>query len=179
MKRDQVVFFMNPTITQSPLFSMPRGSVLSIDNIINSSDGVWIHVFQTVTNRPNSPTDPSGSLSLCFAGLIEWILAGKRMDNPICIPLNKSVWMSRFKKGKAYHIVKRSPSREEPIKVQVPGGFAIIADEVITNAEGMWARINIQTLYQFNVPTDAPMYVCLMLDQNVLFDKIYGRFPVC
>lgn len=102
------------------------------------------------------------------------------MDNPICVPVQKSIYMSRFKKGKTFHLVKKSPSRDEPIKYQVPGGFAMIADELIVNSEGTWIQINQQTLYQFDVTIEPPLYVCVILGENsVLFDKIYGNQIVC
>ena len=83
--------------------------------------------------------------------------------------------MSKFKRGKAFHLVKKSPSRAEPMKMQVPGGLAMIADRVFSNNEGTWMEINKQTLDQLNVTLEPPLYVCLMLGENVLFNKIYGK----
>ena len=112
--------------------------------------------------------------------IAEWVLAGRKMDNPICVPGHKSIYMSRFKKGKTFHLVKKTPTRDEPIKYQFPGGFAMIADELIKNAEGTWIRINQQSLLQFNVTAEPPLYVCVILGENsVLFDKIYGNWCVC
>lgn len=83
--------------------------------------------------------------------------------------------MSRFKKGKAYHLVKKSPACQETQKEQIPGGFAVIADRVLTNSEGTWLELNRQTLYQFKVTLSPPIYVCAILGgQSTLFDKIYG-----
>ena len=96
-------------------------------------------------------------------------------DNPICVPVGASVYMSRFKKGKAYHLVKKSPACQETQKEQIPGGFAVISDRVLTNAEGTWLELNPQTLYQFKVTLSPPIYVCAVLGgQSTLFDKIYG-----
>lgn len=162
--------YVNPTTSQNPLFSMPRGTILSVDNMMDSVDGVWIHVFNNGSAQNRNMKNPAG----------KWVLAGRKMDNPICVPVQKSIYMSRFKKGKTFHLVKKSPSRDEPIKYQVPGGFAMIADELIVNSEGTWIQINQQTLYQFNVTIEPPLYVCVILGENsVLFDKIYGNWTVC
>ena len=87
--------------------------------------------------------------------------------------------MSKFKRGKAFHLVKKSPSRDEPLKVQVPGGLAMIADRVFANTEGTWMEINKQTLDLLNITLEPPLFVCLMLGENVLFNKIYGKWRVC
>ena len=87
--------------------------------------------------------------------------------------------MSRFKKGKAFHLVKKSPACDEPLREQIPGGFAVIVDRVLTNSEGTWLEINKQTLYQFKVTLAPPMYLCAILrGQSVLFDKIYGDYCI-
>ena len=54
-------------------------------------------------------------------------------------------------------------------------GVAMIADRVFSNNEGTWMEINKQTLDQLNVTLEPPLYVCLMLGENVLFNKIYGK----
>ena len=51
----------------------------------------------------------------------------------------------------------------------------MIADRVFSNNEGTWMEINKQTLDQLNVTLEPPLYVCLMLGENVLFNKIYGK----
>ena len=51
---------------------------------------------------------------------IEWILAGKMMNNPMCVPVNRSVYLSKYKHGKALHNVKASPTRTETIIQQIP-----------------------------------------------------------
>ena len=56
---------------------------------------------------------------------IEWILAGKMMNNPMCVPVNRSVYLSKYKIGKALHNVKASPTRTETIIQQIPGGWSI------------------------------------------------------
>ena len=87
--------------------------------------------------------------------------------------------MSRFKKGKAFHLVKKSPACDEKLREQIPGGFAVIVDRVLTNSEGTWLEINKQTLYQFKVTLTPPMYLCAILrGQSVLFDKIYGDYCI-
>ncbi|KAK8820877.1 hypothetical protein WA556_005191 [Blastocystis sp. ATCC 50177/Nand II] len=158
------LIYMNPTTSQDALFSLPRGTVLSADNMVSAPDGVWIHVFDH-TGGQETLTNPAG----------KWALAGRKLDNPVCVPVGKEVYMSKFKRGKAFHLVKKSPSRDEPMKMQVPGGLAMIADRVFSNNEGTWMEINKQTLDQLNVTLEPPLYVCLMLGENVLFNKIYGK----
>ena len=53
--------FMNPTTSQNPLFSMPRGTILSVDNMIDSVDGVWIHVFNNGSAQNSNMKNPAGS----------------------------------------------------------------------------------------------------------------------
>lgn len=107
-------------------------------------------------------------------------MAGKKKDNPQCIPVNKSVYLSRYKRDKAFHFVKPSPSRSETRKEQLHGGYCIVVDDVIQNEEGLWGVINKITLSQFNISIQEPVYVCLVLgDNTVLFNKIYGKLSVC
>lgn len=54
------MIYLNPTTAQNPLFSMPRGTILSIDNMIDSTEGVWIHVFNE-KGQENDPKSPAGS----------------------------------------------------------------------------------------------------------------------
>ena len=54
------MIYLNPTTSQNPLFSMPRGTILSIDNMIDSTEGVWIHVF-IEKGQENDPKSPVGS----------------------------------------------------------------------------------------------------------------------
>ena len=53
--------FMNPTTSQNPLFSMPRGTILSVDNMSDSVDGVWIHVFNNGSAQTSNMKNPAGS----------------------------------------------------------------------------------------------------------------------
>ena len=53
--------FMNPTTSQNPLFSMPRGTILSVDNMIDSVDGVWIHVFNNGSAQTSNMKNLAGS----------------------------------------------------------------------------------------------------------------------
>ena len=39
---------------------MPRGTILSIDNMIDSTEGVWIHVFND-KGQENDQKSPAGS----------------------------------------------------------------------------------------------------------------------
>ena len=55
-----VVIYMNPTTSQDALFSLPRGTVLSADNMVSAPDGVWIHVFDH-TGGQETLTHPAGS----------------------------------------------------------------------------------------------------------------------
>lgn len=107
---------------------------------------------------------------------IEWILAGKMMNNPMCVPVNRSVYLSKYKHGKALHNVKASPTRTETIIQQIPGGYCVIIDEIIHNEDGTWGVINDITLSQFNITIPKPVYICIVLGEtNVLFTKIYGK----
>ena len=55
-----VVIYMNPTTSQEALFSLPRSTVLSADNMVSAPDGVWIHVFD-YTGGQDAVTNPAGS----------------------------------------------------------------------------------------------------------------------
>ena len=54
------MIYLNPTMAQNPLFSMPRGTILSVDNMIDSTEGVWIHVFNE-KGQENDLKSPAGS----------------------------------------------------------------------------------------------------------------------
>ena len=54
------MIYLNPTTSQNPLFSLPRGTVLSVDNMVSAPDGVWIHVFDH-TGGQEAATNPAGS----------------------------------------------------------------------------------------------------------------------
>lgn len=53
--------YVNPTTSQNPLFSMPRGTILSVDNMMDSVDGVWIHVFNNGSAQNRNMKNPAGS----------------------------------------------------------------------------------------------------------------------
>ena len=55
-----LVIYMNPTTSQEALFSLPRGTVLSVDNMVSAPDGVWIHIFD-YTGGQDAVTNPAGS----------------------------------------------------------------------------------------------------------------------
>ena len=58
--------YVNPTLSQNPLFSMPRGTILSVDNMIDSVDGVWIHVFNNGSVQNTNMKNPAGSGDICW-----------------------------------------------------------------------------------------------------------------
>ena len=108
--------------------------------------------------------------------IIEWIFAGKKNDNPLCVPVNASVYLSIYQRGRALHIVKQSPSKNEPVKQLRPGGYCVIIDEIIQNEYGTWGVINDITISQFNITIPKPVYICIVLGKSeVLFKKIYGK----
>ena len=103
-------------------------------------------------------------------------MVGKLNDNPMCCPANKSVYQSRWPLGKAYHMVKISPSTKETVCYKIPGGLAVIAENVFENAEGVWMEVHKQSLMQLNVNSDQPIYACVILNgETVLFTKLYGN----
>ena len=40
---------------------MPRGTILSVDNMMDSVDGVWIHVFNNGSAQNRNMKNPAGS----------------------------------------------------------------------------------------------------------------------
>ena len=90
--------------------------------------------------------------------------------------MNASVYLSVYQRGRALHIVKQSPSKNEPVKQQIPGGYCVIIDEIIQNEFGTWGVINDITISQFNITIPKPVYICIVLGKSeVLFKKIYGK----
>lgn len=50
---------MNPTLSQTPVCTIPRGSIVAVDNFVVSAEGPWLHVFDMGGGA--SPTAPDGS----------------------------------------------------------------------------------------------------------------------
>lgn len=85
-----------------------------------------------------------------------------------------------YKVGKAFHIVKKSPSRTETITQRMPGGYYIVVDSLVPSGRDIYGVINPITLYQFDITIPSPVYVCIEFDsQTVIFNKIYGNWIVC
>lgn len=40
-----IVVYVNPTLSQAPVCSIPRGSVVAVDEYVISAEGPWVHVF--------------------------------------------------------------------------------------------------------------------------------------
>lgn len=55
-----IVVYVNPTLLQAPVFSIPRSTILAIDNFVHASDGPWLHVFNK--NNSNAPNSIDGSI---------------------------------------------------------------------------------------------------------------------
>lgn len=55
-----LVVYMNPCRSQAPVCSIPRGSVVAIDNCVISAEGPWLHVFDM--GGGESLSSPDGSL---------------------------------------------------------------------------------------------------------------------
>lgn len=110
-------------------------------------------------------------------------MAGKKKDNPQCIPVNKLVYRSVLdNRGdtKCCHLLKQSPSATETIHEKLIGGFCIVVDEVFQNSDGLWGVVNIITLTQFDISIREPVYICIKTNKNgVLFEKVYGKWSVC
>ena len=66
--------------------------------------------------------------------------------------MNASVYLSIYQRGRALHIVKQSPSKNEPVKQQIPGGYCVIIDEIIQNEYGTWGVINDMTISSAELP---------------------------
>ena len=123
--------YQSPSAASRVLFSLPRGTVFSVSTIIRSVDGVWVRCVSTKGNgRDNEKTLADSMIYYSNNYWLEWILVGKLNDNPMCCPANKSVYQSRWPLGKAYHMVKISPSTKETVCYKIPGGLAVIAENV-------------------------------------------------
>ena len=148
-----------------------------MSTIIRSVDGVWVRCVSTKGNGRDNEKTLADSMA-CYSDdyWVEWVLVGKLNDNPMCCPANKSVYQSRWPLGKAYHMVKISPSTKETVCYKIPGGLAVIAENVFENAEGVWMEVHKQSLMQLNVNSDRPIYACVILNgETVLFTKLYGN----
>lgn len=55
-----LVVYTIPSLSQTPVCTIPRGSVVAIDNFVISAEGPWLHVFDMGGGA--SPTAPDGSL---------------------------------------------------------------------------------------------------------------------
>ena len=53
--------YNSPTTTLSPLFSLPRSTVIGIDQMLPSADGVWLHVYAANEMDIDNARSPAGS----------------------------------------------------------------------------------------------------------------------
>lgn len=106
-------------------------------------------------------------------------MAGRKKDNPQCVPVDKSVYRSVLSNEGSVqycHLLKQSPSATETITEKLLGGFCIVVDDVIQNNDGFWGVVNVITLAQFDISIRQPVYVCIKTNKNgVLFEKVYGK----
>ena len=53
--------YNSPTTALSPLFSLPRSTVIGIDQMLPSADGVWLHVYAANEMDIDNARSPAGS----------------------------------------------------------------------------------------------------------------------
>ena len=104
---------------------------------------------------------------------LEWILAGRLYDDPICCPKSKPVYKSTFDLSRYGHKARINPSSTEAKYYKIPTGLSIIANNVFENEEGEWIEVHEQSRMQFGIKSDVAVYVCVrQAGQSPLYSKI-------
>ena len=107
--------------------------------------------------------------------IIEWILAGKLNDDPICYPIDKSVYQSKRGLNERDYEVKRHPSIADDAISTIRGGLSIIAENIFENDDGVWIEIHEQSHFQLFNEINYPLYICIERNNQSLFSKIHGH----
>lgn len=107
---------------------------------------------------------------------LEWVLAGKLNEDPICCPVNACVYKCTYNLGTHGYKAMVNPSCTETRCCSIPRGLSIIVDNVIENEEGEWLVVNEQSRLQLNIRTRDTIYVCLKpAYQSPRFSMIYSK----